>query len=69
MAEWAILIMVFVVPAGAYAFNRQVYEYQSLLVWCIAGLIMTVGLLGYIFSKVQTASGPWADRYQIEDEP
>ena len=69
MAEWALLIMVMVVIAGTYAFNHRVYESQSLLVWCVAGVILTIGLLVYIFSKVQKASSPWVDRYQIEDQP
>ena len=69
MAEWALLIMVFVVTAGTYAFNQRTYQSQSLLVWAIAGFVMTVGLIVYIVSKVNQASEPWVDRYQQEASP
>lgn len=69
MAEWAVLITVFVVTAAAYAFNRRVYEAQSLVVWCVAGLIITAGLIVYVFTKVGTATHSWSDHYQIEGEP
>ncbi len=67
MAEWVMLILFLGLSFGAYAFNQRVYESQSLLVWGIAGLIMSISLMIYIFSKVQHAGQPWADRYQIEE--
>ena len=67
MAEWIILILLLVLCFGAYEFNRRAYESQSLLVWGIVALIMALRLLIYIFSKVQHASQPWADRYEIKD--
>ncbi len=68
MAEWVMLIMFLVLGFGTYEFNRRVYESQTLLVWGMTGLILSLGLMIYIFSKVQHASQPWADRYQIEED-
>lgn len=68
MAEWAILIMVFGVIAGAYALSRRFFEtWQIITIWCVAGLVMTIGLVLYVFSKVNTATAPWGDRYEIQE--
>lgn len=68
MAEWVMLILFLFLVFGAYAFNQRFYESQTLLIWGIAALIMSISVLIYIFSKVQSASQPWADRYQIEEK-
>ncbi len=68
MAEWVMLILALVLGFGTYAFNHRLYESQSLRVWAIAGVIMALSLMIYIFSKVQHAAQPWADRYQIEED-
>ena len=68
MAEWVMLILFLLLTFGAYAFNQRVYESQSLRVWAIAGLILSVSLIIYVFSKVQHAGQPWAKQYQIEED-
>lgn len=68
MAEWAVLIMVFAVVAGAYWLHRRFFEtWQVLAIWSGAGLIIVIGLVVYVFSKVNTTTEPWLDQYQIED--
>lgn len=68
MAEWVMLILFLLLTFGAYAFNQRFYESQTLLVWGVAVLIMSISVLIYIFTKVQSASQPWAGRYQIEEQ-
>jgi hypothetical protein len=67
MAEWAILILVFAVVGGAWGLSRFYFEtWQIVGIWVGAGLIITIGLIVYISTKVDSSTQPWIDRYQIE---
>jgi uncharacterized membrane protein len=69
MAEWALLILVFAVVAGAWWLNQRYFEtWQVAAIWCGAGLILVVGLIIYVNAKISTTAAPWVDQYQI-DEP
>lgn len=69
MAEWAVLILVFAVVAGAWWLQQRFFEtWQVAAIWCGAGLVIVVGLIIYMNSKISTTAAPWVDQYQI-DEP
>ena len=68
MAEWAVLIMVFAVVAGAYWLSRRFFEtWRVIAIWVGAGLIIVTGLIIYVFSKVEATGNPWETQYEIED--
>lgn len=70
MAEWLVIGMLVVVCGIAYFAGRFVTEpWQTIAVWCIAGVIISAGLIGYVYSKVGTAKSGWIDHYNIEIEP
>ena len=50
MAEWALLILVFAVVAGAWWLNQRYFEtWQVAAIWCGAGLIIVIGLIAAFF--------------------
>lgn len=71
MAEWALLILVFVVVAGTYFVTRFLYDTRHIVgAWVVAGLIIALGLFTYGASKVDKLDKGLSDRYQqIEEEP